>query len=81
MALLLLMGLGGLGIFFGFTHEGEDWMKWVFVAFVGLTILGIVSVLGIDKYQESNKKENRFPYVREQLGKKPHGYLKNRQVI
>ena len=62
-ALLLLMGLGGLGIFFGFTHEGEDWMKWVFVAFVGLTILGIVSVLGIDKYQESNKKENRFPYV------------------
>ena len=62
-ALLLLMGLGGLGIFFGFTHEGEDWMKWVFVTFVGLTILGIVSVLGIDKYQESNKKENRFPYV------------------
>ena len=61
--LLLLMGLGGLGIFFGFTHEGEDWMKWVFVTFVGLTVLGIVSVLGIDKYQESNKKENRFPYV------------------
>tara|TARA_B000000475_G_C16005279_1_gene450636 strand:+ start:971 stop:2836 length:1866 start_codon:yes stop_codon:yes gene_type:complete len=62
-ALLLLMGLGGLGIFFGFTHEGEDWMKWVFVVFVGLTVLGIVSLLGIDKYQESNKKENRFPYT------------------
>ena len=62
-ALLLLMGLGGLGIFFGFTHEGEDWMKWVFVVFVGLTVLGIVSLLGIDKYQESNKKENQFPYT------------------
>ena len=63
MALLLLMVAGGFGIFFGFTHEGEDWMKWVFVAFVGLTVLGIVSVLGIDKYQESNKKEKQFPYT------------------
>ncbi len=61
MALLLLMVAGGFGIFFGFTHEGEDWMKWVFVAFVGLAVLGIVSVLGIDKYQES--KKNPFPYM------------------
>tara|TARA_B100000900_G_scaffold126708_2_gene107056 strand:- start:40561 stop:42405 length:1845 start_codon:yes stop_codon:yes gene_type:complete len=62
-ALLLLMGLGGLGIFFGFTHEGEDWMKWVFVTFVGLTVLGIVSVLGIDQYQSSKSKERQFPYM------------------
>ena len=38
MALLVLMVAGGLGIFFGFTHEGEDWMKWLFVVFVGLTV-------------------------------------------
>jgi hypothetical protein len=61
IALLILMTAGGFGIYFGFTHEGEDWMKWIFVAFVGLTVLGIVSVLGIDKYQES--KKNPFPYT------------------
>lgn len=60
MALLLLMTAGGFGIYFGFTHEGEDWMKWVFVAFVGLTVLGITSVLGIDQYQSS--KKNPFPH-------------------
>ena len=63
MALLLLMVAGGFGIFFGFTHEGEDWMKWVFVTFVGLTVLGIVSVLGIDQYQSSKSKERQFPYM------------------
>lgn len=61
MAIIILMIAGGFGIFFGFTHEGEDWMKWVFVIFVGLTVLGIVSLLGIDKYQES--KKNPFPYT------------------
>jgi len=61
VALLTLMGLGGFGTYFGFTHEGEDWMKWIFVAFVGLTVLGIVSVLGIDKFEES--KKNPFPYT------------------
>jgi len=59
MAFLILTIVGGLGIFFGFTHEGEDWMKWFFVIFVGLTVLGIVSILGIDQYQES--KKNPFP--------------------
>ena len=63
MALLVLMVLGGLGIFFGITHEGEEWMKWVFVTFVGLTVLGIVSVLGIDQYQSSKSEERRFPYT------------------
>lgn len=59
MAIIILMIAGGFGIFFGFTHEGEDWMKWVFVIFVGLAVLGIVSVLGIDQYQSS--KKNPFP--------------------
>ena len=63
MALLVLMVLGGLGIFFGITHEGEEWMKWVFVTLVGLTVLGIVSVLGIDQYQSSKSEERRFPYT------------------
>jgi len=63
IAVLLLMVAGGFGLYFGFTHEGEDWMKWVFVAFVGLAVLGIVSVLGIDKYQSSKSKERRFPYT------------------
>ena len=63
IALLILMIAGGFGIYFGFTHEGEDWMKWIFVAFVGLIVLGIVSVLGIDKYQESKSKDKQFPHV------------------
>lgn len=55
VALFISMLLGGGGIYLGFNHEGEEWMKYVFMILFGLGVISVLSILGIDRYQESKK--------------------------